>query len=156
MIDFGSAQTINLGGVGIGVFARNLATGDNGSGAKASAVLVQNNPAVHMNIGGSGINVIALASSQGRDGASANALVDIAQTGISISGDILVEAKAVGGLNVARESKAHANLTLAAGAGGMALRRAMAQPCRDGPAPTASMARLPVPWRISLHRATWS
>jgi hypothetical protein len=120
-IDFGSAQAINLGGVNIGVFARNLATGDNGSGAKASAVLVQNNAAVHMNIGASGLSVIALASSQGRDGASANALVDIGQTGISITGDILVKAKAVGGLNVARQSKAHANLTLDAGTGGMAL-----------------------------------
>ena len=108
-------------GSDIGVFARNLATGDNGSGAKASAVLVQNNAAVHMNIGGSGLNVIALASSQGRDGASANALVDIGQTGISITGDILVKAKAVGGLNVARQSKAHANLTLDAGTGGIAL-----------------------------------
>jgi len=121
VIDFGNAQTINVGGVGIGVFARNLATGDNGSGAKASAVLVQTNAAVHMNIGGSGLNLIALASSQGRDGASANALVDIDQSGISITGDILVSAKAVGGRNVARQSKAHANLTLDGGTGGVVL-----------------------------------
>jgi hypothetical protein len=120
-IDFGSAQTINLGGVAIDVSARNLATGDNGSGAKASAVLIQNNAAVHMNIGGSGLDVIALASSQGRDGASANALVDIDQAGISITGDILVGAQALGGRNMARQTKAHANLTLDAGAGGLVL-----------------------------------
>jgi hypothetical protein len=120
-IDFGSAQTINLGGVAIDVFARNLATGDNGSGAKASAVLIQNNAAVHMNIGGSGLDVIALASSQGRDGASANALGDIDQAGISITGDILVGAQALGGRNMARQTKAHANLTLDAGAGGLVL-----------------------------------
>ena len=122
-IDFGSAQTINLGGVAIDVSARNLATGDNGSGAKASAVLIQNNAAVHLNIGGSGLNVIALASSQGRDGASANALVDIDQAGISITGDILVGAQALGGRNMARQTKAHANLTLDAGAGGHCPRR---------------------------------
>ena len=84
-------------------------------------MLVQNNAAAHLNIGGGGLDVFALASSQGRDGASANALVDIEQTGISITGDILVAAKAVGGPNVARQTKAHANLTLDARNGGIVL-----------------------------------
>ena len=120
-IDFGDAQTIDLGGVAVNVFARNEGTGDHGGGAKASAVLVQNNAATHLNIGGSGVNVFALASSQGRDGASANALVDIKQNGITIGGDILVAAFALGGEDVANQTKAHANLTLDALNGGIVL-----------------------------------
>src|SRR6185369_4244497 len=108
------------GGVAIFVDASNLATGNAGPGARATASFEVTSPAVNLVIGADGIHVGALAAANDGGGAVANAVVDILQQNLLIGGDVIVTAVALNGSageGVGRDGQATATLTLTASSG---------------------------------------
>jgi len=117
---FGSAASINLGGVRISVAAANLGTGAGGPGAHANAAFTMTNNSVHLTIGSEGIDVGAFAVSVGQGNASATALIDIAQNGLVILGNVEAVAFAINGGPLGSgggNAQANANVTLHADSG---------------------------------------
>ena len=115
-----TVQNIALGGVSIFVDASNLATGNAGPGARATASFEVTSPAVNLVIGPDGIDVGAAAVANDGGGAVANAVVDIVQQNLLIGGDVTVTAVALNGSageGVGRDGQANATLTLTASSG---------------------------------------
>ena len=115
-----TVRNIAVGGVGVTVDASNLAVGDTGPGARATAAFVMDNSAVNLVIGTQGIHVGAFAVANDGGGAVANALVEIVQENLVIGGDVAVTAGALSGSageGAGHDGQATANLSLVASSG---------------------------------------
>ncbi len=110
-LSFGSATSVDVGGITLDVLASELRSADDGSGAHATALLVHTTGA-HWTIGGHGINVQAVAHSNGTAGAFADASVNIKQNTVTIGGPVTVNAEAVANSHGGASAGAHATANL--------------------------------------------